>query len=61
MANHRRPVSDQPDRKYVNPLKADRTCDDMGKKLGQCDRHRISANFSLPGVESADMASGPKL
>ena len=32
------PLSDQPDR----------TRDDAGKKLGQCARRRISANFSSP-------------
>ncbi len=36
-------LSDQPDREHGNPLKPDRTLDDVGKKLDQCDRHRISA------------------
>ena len=39
---------DRPDRRYGNPLKPDRTHDDVGKKLGQCDRRQISANFPRP-------------
>ena len=39
------PLSDQPDRDLGKLPKPDRTRDDAGKKLGQCDRRRISANF----------------
>ena len=35
---------DQPDREHGNPLKPDRTRDHAGKKLGQSDPRRISAN-----------------
>ena len=40
--------SDQPDREHDNPLKPVRIHDDVDKKLDQCDRRRISANFSYP-------------
>ena len=42
------PLTDQPDREHGNPLKLDRTRDDIGKKIGQHDRRRISANFPRP-------------
>ncbi len=51
MRNHESstaPLSDQPDRQHGNPLKPDRTRDDVGKKLGQCDRRRIPANSPRP-------------
>ncbi len=44
--------SDRPDRQHGNPLKPDRTRDDEGKKLGQCDRCRITANFPHPRFPS---------
>ena len=40
-------LSDKPDREHDNSTKPDRTRDDVGKKLGQCDR-RISAIFIRP-------------
>ena len=49
------PLSDQPDR----------TRDDAGKKLGQCARRRISANFSYPeesiSFNSFDLMSNTKI
>ncbi len=42
MRNH------QPDRDPDNPLKPDRTRDDVGKKLGRCDRGPISVNSPRP-------------
>ena len=71
IANHRQPLSDQSNREHDNPLKLDQTCDDVGDKLCQCDRPRISANFppsrrarfpSIPSIfgESANKASWQK-
>ena len=37
--------SDQPDREHGNPLERVRTRDDVDKKLDQCDRRRVWANF----------------
>ena len=42
------PLSDRPDRQHDNPPKPNRTRDDVGKKLGHCDRRRISANYPFP-------------
>ena len=41
------PFSDKPDRRHGIPLKPDRTRDDLGQKLGQCDRRQISVNFPV--------------
>ncbi len=38
-------LSKQPDPEQGNPPKPDWTREDVGKKLGKCDRRRISANF----------------
>ena len=47
-----------------NPLKPDRSRDDK-LKLGQCDRRRISANFSYPeesiSFNSFDLMSNTKI
>ena len=51
------PLSDQPDRQHGNQLKADRTRDDVCKKLGQCVRRRISTNFLRLFGESENTAS----
>ena len=69
LRNRRPPTatSDKPDREHGNLPKPNRTRDDIGKTLGQCDRRRISENFpllrgrfpSIPSIfgESEDRAS----
>ena len=50
------PLSDQPYREHGNPLQLDPTRDDVGKKLGPCDRRRILTNvpFSI-SLDSFDL------
>ena len=43
-------LSDRPDRRHDNPLKPDRTRDDVGKTLGQIDRRGIYIREYTPSL-----------
>ncbi len=48
ITDHRRPPFGPTRSPARQPDELDRIRDDVGKKLGQCDRRRISANFLRP-------------
>ena len=55
------PLSDQPDCDHSNALKSNWTRDDVGKRLGPCDRNEISANFGINFLQFLPFSVNPQI